>query len=240
MVNYTEPELDVLAIGAHPDDVELGCGALLAKLSGQGKKVGILDLTRGELGSRGDANQRDREAARAAKILGICWRSNVGLPDGGLENTPEFQRVLIPYIRQTRPKCIVTLMAPDRHPDHSAVHELARNANFLAGLTKIETGQDAHRARQLYFFYPYLEHETMPSVVVDVTEGFAQKLESLRAYESQFYNPDYEGPTTYIASKGFWTGIEARAAYWGARIGKTYGEGFYVDGPMPLDNLPIP
>ncbi|NLV44331.1 MAG: bacillithiol biosynthesis deacetylase BshB1 [Candidatus Hydrogenedentes bacterium] len=238
MVNDINQKLDVLAIGAHPDDVELGCGALLAKLAAEGRKVGILDLTRGELGSRGDAEQRLREAAKAGEILGIALRMNAGLPDGGLANTLEQQRAVIPFIRATRPGTILALMTPDRHPDHGVAHDLSRDANFYAGLTRIETGREAYRAPRLYYFHPYVEYAGMPSCIVDVSDTFALKLDALRAYASQFHNPSYPGPDTFIATREFWEGIETRGRYWGNRIGVSYGEPLYVEGPLPLDSLP--
>lgn len=229
---------DVLAIGAHPDDVELGCGGLLAKLSRQGHRVVMLDLTRGELGSRGDAEARAGEAAAAARILGVAGRDNAGLPDGGLANTTEQQRVIIPFIRKYRPQAILTLMAPDRHPDHAAAHALGRDANYYAGLQRIDTQQTPWRAPRIFYFHPYTEFAGVPPCVIDISDVFDVKIEALKAYASQFHNPDYPGPPTFIASKEFWDGIETRARFWGARIGTTYGEPLYADGPVPLETLP--
>lgn len=231
-------DVDVLVIGAHPDDVELGCGGLLAKLVRQGVRVALLDLTRGELGSRGNAEERRAEAEAAARILGVSIRDNVGLPDGGLANTTEQQRMIIPFIRKYRPRLILTLMAPDRHPDHAAAHALGRDANYYAGLQRIETGQEPWRAPQLYYFHPYTDFAGVPPCVVNISDTFEVKMQALHAYASQFHNPDYSGPTTFIASKEFWDGIETRARFWGHRIGVEFGEPLYSDTPLPLETLP--
>lgn len=238
MVNAENTQVDVLAIGAHPDDVELGCGALLAKLARNGITVAILDLTRGELGSRGTAETREKEALRAAEILGLVMRVNAGLPDGRLANDTEQQRALIPFIRSMRPKAILALMAPDRHPDHTAAHHLSRDANFYAGLHRIHSDQEPYRAPAVFYFHPYMEFAGLPSCIVNVSDTFEAKMEALRAYESQFHNPAYAGPDTFIATREFWDGIEVRARYWGNRIGVKYGEPLYVEGPLALDTLP--
>ena len=237
-MNEMREDVDILAIGAHPDDIELGCGGILAKLARQGKRIAILDLTRGELGSRGDAEQRRREAQRAGEILGIAWRDTVGLPDGALSNTCDQQRKIIPYIRKLRPHLLLALMVPDRHPDHAAAQALARDANYFSGLTRIDTGEPPYRTPRVYYFHPYTEFAGTPPCIVDISDSFGTKMEALRAYESQFHNPAFSGPDTFIASPEFWDGIEIRARFWGNRIGVTYGEPLYCDGPLPLDTLP--
>lgn len=238
MSNENNETVDVLAIGAHPDDVELACGGLLIKLAQQGKRVAVLDLTRGEMGTRGDVEQRKKEAEAAAEIMGIHTRVGADLPDSRLANTTEQQHAIIPYIRNYRPAVICALMAPDRHPDHSAAHALSRDANYYSGLKQIDTGQEPYRAPRIYYFYPYAELAGAPPCVVDISDVFETKMEALRAYESQFHNPHYPGPVTQISSKEFWEGIETRAKYWGGRIGTTYGEPLYTDAPLPLDTLP--
>ena len=230
--------MDILAIGAHPDDVELGCGGILAKLARRGNRVALLDLTKGELGSRGNAVLRLEEARCAMETLGLAARDNVGLPDGSLANTPEQQRQIIPFIRNYRPKVLIALMAPDRHPDHAAAHALSRDANFYAGLSKIETGQEPFRAPQIYYFHPYTEYAGDPSCIIDISETFDVKLRALQSYKSQFHNPGYKGPATFISTQAFWDGIEVWARFWGNRIGVKYGEPLYHDGPLPLDILP--
>jgi len=229
---------DVLAIGAHPDDVELGCGGILAKLARQGYTVVILDLTKGELGSRGSVEERQEEARLAVEALGISHRENAGLPDGGLANTTEQQYQIIPFIRKYRPRILIALMAPDRHPDHAAAHALSRDANYYAGLKRIETSGEPFRAPQVYCFHPYTEYAGAPACVVDISDTFEIKLKALQAYKSQFHNPDYPGPATFISTQAFWDGIEIRARFWGQCIGVKYGEPLYHDGPLPLDFLP--
>jgi len=230
--------VDVLAIGAHPDDVELACGGLLINLVRQGKRVAVLDLTRGEMGSRGDAEQRAKEAEAAAQIMGIHAREDADLPDSRLANTAEQQRAIIPFIRKYRPAIICALMAPDRHPDHGAAHALSRDANYYSGLSRIDTGQEPYRAPRIYYFYPYAELAGAPPCIVDVSDAFETKMKALQAYESQFHNPHYPGPATHISSEEFWEGIETRARYWGGRIGVTYGEPLYTDTPLCLTTLP--
>lgn len=230
--------VDVLAIGAHPDDVELGVGGILLKVAAQGGSFAILDLTRGEQASRGTAEERLVESAKAAAILGAATRQNAGLPDGGLENTREQQRAIIPFIRQFRPKIILAHMPTDRHPDHRVAHELTRDANFFSGLTSIVSDTAAYRAPHVYYFHPYYQDAVTPSIVIDVSDVFERKLEALRAHQSQFFNPHYEGPPTYISSAEFWDAIRHRAAYWGHRIGAAFGEPLYTDGPLGLAALP--
>jgi len=234
-----ELAVDVLAVGAHPDDIELGCGGLLHKLARAGKRVGIIDLTRGEMGTRGTPEERAEESVQAAKILGVARRVNAKLPDGGVANTQEQRLVVAALLREFRPKLLLTLMVPDRHPDHAAAHALVQDANFLAGLARMDTGLPPHRAPQVLFFHPYTDFDGEPNFIADISADFDAKLAALRAHASQFHNPGYPAPETYISSKGFWDGIETRALYWGARIGAVYGEPFHAGGPMPLDCVPL-
>ncbi len=238
MSRKNKETVDVLAIGAHPDDVELACGGLLINLKRQGKRVAVLDLTRGEMGTRGDVEQREKEAKAAAYIMGIRFREDAELPDSRLANTTEQQRAIIPFIRKYRPKIICALMAPDRHPDHAAAHALSRDANYYSGLAQIDTGQEPYRAPRIYYFYPYAELAGAPPCVVDISEVFETKMKALQAYESQFHNPHFPGPATQISSKEFWEGIETRARYWGGRIGVEFGEPMYTDSPLKLATLP--
>lgn len=230
--------VDILAIGAHPDDVELGVGGTLCKLAKRDFSVGILDLTRGELGTRGTPAERATEAAAAARILGAAERENVGFPDGALANTRNQRQRVITFLRRLRPKILLLPMAPDRHPDHSAAHELVRDANYFAGLRRIDTDQEPHRAPYVYYYYPYEGQNSQATFVVDVTDTFKIKLKALKAHHSQFHNPDYKGEETWISTKDFWEGISARAMVWGARIGAKYGEPFFTDGPVPADLPP--
>ena len=238
MSNEQVEIVDVLAIGAHPDDIELACGGLLINLVRQGKRVAVLDLTSGEMGSRGNAEQRTCEAKAASDIMGIHAREGAELPDSRLANTSEQQGALIPYIRKYRPAIICALMAPDRHPDHAAAHALSRDSNYYSGLERIYTNQEPYRAPCIYYFYPYAELAGAPPCVVDISDSFDVKLKAIQAYESQFHNPHYPGPATAISSKEFWEGIEVRSRYWGGRIGVKYGEPLYTDTPLPLITLP--
>jgi bacillithiol biosynthesis deacetylase BshB1 len=230
--------IDVLAVGAHPDDADLGVGGLLCKIALAGKKVVLLDLTKGELGSRGTVEERRAEAAEAAKVLGILGRQNAGLPDGGIANTPEQRLVLIRIFRELKPTVLLAPMAPDRHPDHTAAHELVRDANFFSGVYGVDTGQPPHRAATIYYYRAYEGTGESPSHVVDISAVFKQKLAALRAFRSQFYNPDYSGPETMIASAAFWEAIRTRAEYWGNRIGVRYGEPLYGTLPVAMDLPP--
>jgi len=224
--------VDVLAVGAHPDDVELGVGGLVHKLSQCGYRVAMLDLTHGEMSTRGTVEERVVEAAQAARILGVLARDNAGLPDGAVANTAEQQRQVIPFLRRYRPRILLAPHVPDRHPDHAAAHALLRDANYLSGLARIETGLPAYRTPQAFFYHPYYESWDAPPVIVDISAHFEAKVASLRAHASQFYNPDYEGAATKISSKEFWDSIETRAAYWGSRAGFRYGEPLFTLEPV--------
>jgi len=230
--------VDVLAIGAHPDDVDLGVGGLLCKLAEAGHRTAILDLTEGELGSRGTVHERRVEAEAAAEILGVSVRENAKLPDGHVANVPEQRLTVIRAIRTFRPQIILAPMAPDRHPDHVGAHSLTKDANFFAGVHGVNTGQSPFRARAIYFYLPYQEADRAPTHVVDISSAFSRKLEALRAFRSQFYNPEYSGPETQIASKSFWDAIAARSAYWGAKIGVSHGEPLYGTLPIAMDLPP--
>jgi len=228
---------EILAIGAHPDDVEVGVGGLVAKLTRAGKRVAILDLTEGERGSRGTVEERRIEAEKASKILGVAHRFSARLPDGGIANIDAMRREIVEVVRALRPAVLIAPMHTDRHPDHDAAHYLVRDANYLAGLQKFEGAHAPHRAGQVYYYRVYGDW-TPPSAVIDVSETFEIKQAALRAYASQFFNPEYEGTETYVSSEAFWNGIVTRAAYWGSRIGRTYGEPVYTDGPIGLATLP--
>ncbi len=239
--------VDILAIGAHPDDVEIGIGGLVRKLVDQGYRVGILDLTQGELGTRGSAEERRAEAARAAEILGVAVRENAELPDGGVADSPDQRLTVIPHLRALRPQTILAPMRLDQHPDHDAAHYLVRNANHLAGLAKMmpETAQAPWRAPRMLYYSVYLE-PAIPDLIADVTSQFDAKLEALRAFRSQFHNPDYDGEQTWVSTEAFWDTIRTRAQYWGSRLGvpgadqqgPAYAECLFHDGPIPVQTLP--
>ena len=230
--------IDILAIGAHPDDVDLGVGGLLCKAAMAGKSTAILDLTEGEWGSRGTVAERKMEAAEAAKILGVSVRRNTVISDGNVADVPVQRLRVVMVIRELCPRVILAPMAPDRHPDHSAAHDLVKAANFFAGVHNFETGQTPYRAAAMYYYRAYEGPGESPSHVVDISAVFEQKLAALRAFRSQFYNPGYAGPETMIASPAFWDAITTRAAYWGDRIGVRYGEPLYGTLPVAMDLPP--
>ena len=227
-------KLDILAFGAHPDDVELGCGATIAKHVASGKKVGIVDLTRGELGTRGSAEIRDLEAKKSADILGLELRKSMNFKDGFFTNDEAHQLELIKVIREYQPDIILCNAVCDRHPDHSKASELTSSSCFLSGLRKIETGQEAWRPRVVYHYIQF--NNIKPDFVVDVSNFIEQKLLAVKAFSSQFYNPSSKEPNTIISSKSFLDSIRYRAADLGRLSGVNYAEGFTVE-KTPIVNF---
>lgn len=230
--------LDVLALTAHPDDAELGCGGTLLKLAAAGKAVGVVDLTRGELGTRGAPALRAQEAAAAADILGLVLRDNLGLRDGFFANDEACQMAVVKVLRAWRPMVVITNAPEDRHPDHGRGARLVTDACFLSGLRKIETLDEEGRPqapwRPKRLCRMVQDRFLRPSFVVNITETFARKIEAIKAYRSQFHDPESDEPETYISQSGFLEGIEARAREMGRYIGATYGEGFITDNPVEL------
>ncbi len=238
--------LDLLAFAAHPDDVELCAGGTMCVLARKGYSTGIIDLTRGELGTRGTPEGRMEEAAAAARVMGLAARENLGLPDGGIENTPAHREAVIRMLRKYRPR-IVLLNAPEeRHPDHPAAARLVADACFYAGLARIETTdadgspQQPWRPHHALHYIQTLDLE--PTFIVDVTSAWEEKLETLRAFRSQVHTPGYTPAAgeseTFISNPGFFQWIEARARAWGYRIGAEFGEPFvYRHGPIGIDDL---
>lgn len=229
-------QLDILAFGAHPDDVELGLGGTIARLTKKGKKVGIVDLTRGEMGSRGTIQEREIESQNAGRILNIQTRENLMLPDARIFPSWEQKIEVVKIIRKYRPQVIIAPMKEDKHPDHHNAHFLIREANYLSGLHKIETENPPYRCPTLIYYYPYYE-VLFPDLVVDISEYFETKLCALREYKSQFFNPDYEAPETYISSQRFWNSIKERCLYWGNKINVEYGEALYLLEPISIDKI---
>ncbi|MGI9531141.1 bacillithiol biosynthesis deacetylase BshB1 [Lutimonas sp.] len=233
-------KLDILAIGAHPDDVELGCSATLVKEISRGKQVGVLDLTRGELGTRGSAEIRDQEAAKAAKVMGLSVRENLGFKDGFFVNDETHQKAVIEIIRKYQPDIVLCNAIQDRHIDHGKGSKLVSDACFLAGLRKIETyhneePQEAWRPKQVYH---YIQWENIkPDFVVDVTGFMDKKMEAVKAYASQFYDPKSNEPVSPITSKNFLDSIHYRARDLGRIIGKESAEGFTVERFVAVDHL---
>ncbi|WP_372744608.1 bacillithiol biosynthesis deacetylase BshB1 [Lutibacter sp.] len=233
-------KLDILAIGAHPDDVELGCSATLAKEISLGKKVGILDLTRGELGTRGSAEIRDIEAANAAKILGVSIRENLGFADGFFLNDKEHQIEIIKIIRKYQPSIVLCNAVDDRHIDHPKGSKLVSDACFLSGLVRIETELDGvkqqkWRPSQVYHYIQWKNIE--PDFVVDVTGFMDIKLAAVNAYSSQFYNPDSKEPNSPISSKNFLNSVEYRAQDLGRLVGVEHAEGFNTERYVAIKSL---
>jgi bacillithiol biosynthesis deacetylase BshB1 len=223
-------KLDILVLPVHPDDAELGCAGTILKEIALGKKVGIVDLTRGELGTRGSAEIREKEAAESGRIMGIVVRDNLSIPDGFFTNTKEYQLRVIEAMRRFQPEIIITNAYHDRHPDHGRASELVEASSFLAGLRKIETSyqgiaQDPWRPKQVLHFIQ--DNYIKPDIVVDVTDHWEKKVESIHAYGSQFFNPEWQNePQTYISSPEFIAVIEARAREFGKSIGVKFAEGF--------------
>ncbi|MFC4269419.1 bacillithiol biosynthesis deacetylase BshB1 [Polaribacter marinivivus] len=233
-------KLDILAFGAHPDDVELGCGATIAKEISLGKKVGIVDLTRGELGTRGSADLRDEEAKKSAEILGVSVRENLGFSDGFFKNDKEHQLVIIKMIRKYRPEIVLCNAIDDRHIDHGKGSKLVSDACFLSGLLKIETKvndklQEKWRPNNVYHYIQW--KNINPDFVVDVTGFIEKKVDSILAYSSQFFDPKSNEPETPITSKNFLDSITYRAKDLGRIIGVEYAEGFTSERFVAVKNL---
>ena len=236
-------KLDILAIGVHPDDVELGCSGTIINEIRNGKKVGVLDLTQGELGSRGTVETRYEEAAKAAMIMGVALRENLRMCDGFFENDQEHQRKQISAIRKYQPEIIITNSLSDRHPDHGRAAKLTADSSFLSGLRKVETkdeqGNDQQPWRPKYVFHYIQDRYHEPDFVIDSTDVFEQRMEAVKAYTTQFYNPDNEddGPQTYISTAAFLESVIARARVIGKKIGVQYGEGFNSEKTLGLKNM---
>lgn len=236
-------KLDILAIGVHPDDVELSCSGTILNEIKLGKKVGILDLTRGELGTRGTAQTRYEEAARAAAILGVEVRENLKMRDGFFVNDEAHQRLLIAAIRKYQPEIILANIKDDRHPDHGRAGRLIADACFLAGLVKIETKDEAGnvqprwRPKQVLHYMQDWYHE--PDVLVDISDVFEQRMQSILAYHTQFNTAsgDTGEPQTYISTPDFFDAVIARARLLGKRIGVKYAEGFISEKKIGIRNL---
>ncbi|AUC84464.1 bacillithiol biosynthesis deacetylase BshB1 [Polaribacter sp. ALD11] len=233
-------KLDILAFGAHPDDVELGCGATITKEVSLGKKVGIVDLTRGELGTRGSGELRIIEANNAAKIMGVSVRENLGFADGFFTNDKEHQLEIIKMIRKYKPEIVLCNAIDDRHIDHGKGSKLVSDACFLSGLLKIETQvageqQEKWRPKQVYHYIQWKNIE--PDFVVDVTGFIDKKTAAVLAYSSQFYDPKSSEPETPITSKNFIDSINYRAKDLGRLIGVEYAEGFTSERYVAVENL---
>ncbi len=235
-------KVDILAFAAHPDDVELACSGTVLKHIEMGYTVGVVDLTQGELGSRGSAELRMQEAAESAKILGISFRKNLKFADGFFEQNETTLKSVINEIRAAQPKIVLANSLSDRHPDHGRASALISRACFLSGLPKIETyvdnvPQNAHRPKSVYHYIQ--DYNIGPDFIVDISKYYNKKMESILAFKSQFYNPNQNNaePSTPISSKEFMDFLEGRALEFGRLIGTKYGEGFKVDRPIGIENL---
>lgn len=233
-------KLDILAIGAHPDDVELSCSGTLAKEISRGKKVGILDLTRGELGTRGTAETRDAEAKSAAEILGVSIRKNLEFSDGFFTNNTAHQLEIIKVIRKYKPEIVLCNAIRDRHIDHGKGSQLVSDACFLSGLRKIETicqgnVQKEWRPKHVYHYIQWYDIE--PDIVVDISGFMDKKIESVKAYKTQFYDEKNKEPDTPISSSNFFDSITYRARNLGRLIGTDYAEGFTVERHAAVDSI---
>ena len=233
-------KLDILAFGAHPDDVELGCGGTIAKEVSLGKKVGIIDLTRGELGTRGTVATRDQESAKAAQILGASIRENLNMRDGFFVNDEEHQLTVIRIIRKYQPEIVLCNAIEDRHIDHGKGSKLVSDACFLSGLRQIRTAidnneQGAWRPKVVYHYLQWKNLE--PDFVVDISEFNEKRVQAILAYSSQFYDPNSKEPETPIATKNFRESLDYRPRDFGRLIGKEYAEGFTTERYLGVNSL---
>lgn len=236
-------KLDILAIGVHPDDVELGCSGTLINEIKKGKKAGIVDLTQGELGTRGTIETRYQESANAAMIMGVHVRENLKMRDGFFRNDEEHQLALIQTIRKYQPGIVIANVLHDRHPDHGRAGHLIADACFLSGLVKIETKDENGNAQQRWrpsYVLHYMQdwyHE--PDLLIDISDVFEQRMKSIEAYTTQFYNGETnnDGPQTYISTPDFLESVIARARMFGKRIGVRYAEGFMSEKTIGIRYL---
>jgi bacillithiol biosynthesis deacetylase BshB1 len=233
-------KIDILAIGVHPDDVELSCSGTIAKHISLGNSVGILDLTLGELGTRGNAEIRTTEATESAKILGVSFRTQLKFKDGFFENNEAHLKHIIEVIRKHKPEIVLCNAVSDRHPDHCRAAKLVSDACFYSGLMKIETkvGGKKQEAWRPNAVYHYVQDQYIhPDFVVDITDFMEVKHKAIMAFSSQFYNPNSGEPETPISSKAFLEAINSKMALWGRAIGVPYAEGFTVDRYPGVNNL---
>ena len=228
---------DVLAFGAHPDDVELGCGGTIAKMVSSGASVCIVDLTRGELGTRGSADLRDKEAAMSAEILGVQNRINLGLKDGFFQCDEESLMAVIEVIRKFKPRIVIANAIEDRHPDHGKGAELVSQACFLSGLVKIETHDypEPHRPEAVYHYIQ--DFERIADVVIDTSKFVETKMKAIMAFSSQFFDPNSEEPSTPISTPEFLDHVKGRDLAMGRPCGFAAGEGFEIIRPIGADSL---
>lgn len=233
-------KIDVLAFGVHPDDVELSCSGVLMVEKNNGKTTGIIDLTEGELGTRGTAETRKAEAADSAKILAVDVRENLSLPDGFFKNDQEAQLKVIAAIRKYKPEIVICNAPEDRHPDHGRSAELVSDACFLSGLKKISTlfdGNEQEAWRPKYVLHYIQDRYLKPDFVVDISDVFERKLEAIKAFKTQFFSPGIDGPQTYISTPDFLESVVYRYKMFGKMIGVKYAEGFVSSKTIGISNF---
>lgn len=233
-------KIDVLVFAAHPDDAELGCGGTIIQQIEAGKKVGIVDLTQGELGTRGDVETREKEAHRANEVMGVIVRENLAMADGFFSHSSQNVLKVIEMVRKYRPDIVLCNAVSDRHPDHGRAAKLVSEACFLSGLIKVEThikGKWQEKWRPKNVFHYIQDHYHKPDFVIDISSTFKKKMDAVAAYSSQFYNPDSKEPETPISSADFWNFLEARAREFGRSIGVEYGEGFVSDKQLGVKDF---
>ena len=238
--NIPQMKLDILVLAAHPDDAELCCSGTIMSHIDRGKKVGIVDFTRGEMGTRGNPELRMTEALNAAKIMGLAVRENLGLKDAFFKNDEAHQLEVIRVIRQYQPDIVLANALSDRHSDHGRAAQLAKDACFISGLAKVKTShegkeQEAWRPQTVYHYIQ--SNYRTPDIVVDISDYWERKLEAIKAFRSQFYDPDSKEPETFISKPGFIDFIESRAREYGHAIGVKYGEGFNCSRTIGVTNL---
>jgi bacillithiol biosynthesis deacetylase BshB1 len=230
------PTVDILAIAAHRDDVELTCGGTLIKAVSLGRKTAVIDLTAGELGTRGSAELRGEEADRAAKVMGLTARENLGLPDGGVVNSPETRAALAVAIRRFKPQVVIAPSMTGKHPDHTVSAQLIRDACFVAGLKKVAPEVAVHRPRKIVHCLAYREDYTKPTFVVDITDEFERKLEAVKCYASQFDDAIQAGEV-FPNGQPLYEIIRHQAAHYGSLIRTKYGEPFHTMETMRVDDV---
>jgi bacillithiol biosynthesis deacetylase BshB1 len=230
------PHIDVLAFAPHPDDAELLCGGTLAKLAREGRRTAIVDLTRGEMGTRGSVEIRAAEAAAAAQVLGVAHRENLGLPDSGLENTPETRVMIAKVIRRLRPQVVIAPAPKGRHPDHRIAAQMIRDGCFLSGVRKTDPASEPHRPRKLLHAITYREDHVKPTFVVDISGDFETKLRAIACYASQFEGVIQAGEV-YPNGEPLAEIIRHQSAHYGSLVRVRYGEPFWTQETMRVDDV---
>lgn len=228
------PKVDVMAFGAHPDDIELGCGGTLIKLVDLGHSVVLVDMVQGEMGTRGTVETRRAEAAAAAKIIGAVARENLKLEDGNIRADEEAKRRVVEVVRKHRPRLVFIPYYKDRHPDHYHASQVAYEGIFLAGLAQYETGQESYRPLRVLYYMGWYEFE--PTFIVDISAQFDQKMDAIYAFSTQFKPGDSFYEQTRLTSRQYNWALVHRMAYYGSLIGRQYGEGFLIRGRMEVEN----